>query len=131
MSLVGGLLLVQLRRLGMDVEADAGTLKCTAPKGVMTAELKASIATYKVELVELLKAEAEVDRLFREVLQLMEAAAADPIHRDRLEARQAELANGPYFEALEQLIALAGDSWVELVESRSPRPVQPQLIGVR
>lgn len=137
MSLVGGLLLVRLRRMGIDLSEDGGRLLCTVPPGVMTADLKATIATYKMEILELLTAEPEVSRLHREIEGLwgaMGAAIAAGNYRsyEELDRRRAELANGPVLEALERLIALAGDSWVELLESRRPpRPVQSELVGVR
>jgi hypothetical protein len=48
-------LLDELQRLGVDIHSDGDKLKYDAPKGAMTADLRAELAEHKGELLELLK----------------------------------------------------------------------------
>ncbi len=136
MSLMGGLLLIHLRGQGVQLSVDDGRLRAVVPSRLMTPEIKDTIAIYRVELIELLEAEAKVKRLDAEIMDLIERAGnayanGDYPMYDHLTARRLEMANGPLIDALERLIDLAGDGWVELVESKPVQPVQRELVGVR
>nr|QEO74845.1 condensation domain-containing protein [uncultured bacterium] len=47
----------RLRRLGVELEASGGRLRCNAPKGVLTSELRAELAARKGELLAVLGGE--------------------------------------------------------------------------
>ena len=48
-------LLSRLRALGVQLRIDGGELRVSAPKGVLTAELREQLTAAKVELTELLQ----------------------------------------------------------------------------
>lgn len=127
------LLLRTLRRWGVEVAAGPQGVTYRAPKGVLTVAMKAELSIHKHELWRLLAAESEVwelhDRIHGLFAAIREARrAGDAAERERLWAEHAELADR-YGEAFDRFAALAGDWWVELIESRPAR--QTELAGMR
>lgn len=53
-------LLEDLRRSGADITIKDGKLRCEAPKGVLTEELKAELKFHKDELILLLKGKMDI-----------------------------------------------------------------------
>src|SRR5215211_7372604 len=68
-------LLVRLQQLGVALAAEGDQLRCRAPKGVLTAELREALATNKVELLTCLRAAA--DALPAERSVHLDATSAD------------------------------------------------------
>lgn len=132
-----GTLLMALRRRGVELEApEAGGLHYRAPAGVVTPELRRRLVELKVDLRDLVAAEAEALRLHREILSAWEVRTRADLARNaaEVERRDAEIARlqEPYGAAMERYWALAGDDWEQLLNGIAAAAApQRELAGVR
>jgi TubC N-terminal docking domain len=68
-------LLVRLRATGVSISGEGERLVIDAPKGVITAELRAEVASMKFEILRLLEAEAAAAEKDFQLAKAIDAAA--------------------------------------------------------
>jgi thioesterase domain-containing protein len=72
-------LLSELRSLGIRVWLDGGQLRCDAPAGVMTADLRDALRQRKAEITEFLQAADALSRQQRAIVPLQPRGERDPV----------------------------------------------------
>ena len=111
-----GAVRMELYDRGVALSVDGGALKYSAPEGALTPALLQEMKRYKPELLAILQAEAEYNRLHRRIFELVDAAEANDLYGADVAAAQQRaeahaLVEGPYWEANHRLLELLGPEW--------------------
>lgn len=128
------ILVERLRKRGVDVVLEEGTLRYRGPRGAVDPELRAELVANRDGIAELLAVEAEYQRLYGRVWDLMDVADVNDRYgrHKKAASERAEavrLIEGPYSTAGHRLLEIVGDHWAEF-PSREEVSDWARLVGV-